>query len=146
MDTTVKRLYEAMFLVDSAEAADFEGIIEHISGVLGRSDVEIVSLKKWDERPLAYEVNKKTRGTYILAYFNADSEKIGDIERDVQLSERIMRVLILRADHITEEQVRQAEAVAEAEQLQPVEESGVDEQSGDEPAGVQGDGQEEQAD
>ena len=35
------------------------------------------------------------RGTYILAYFKADGRRIAGIEKDVLLSEKIMRVLIL---------------------------------------------------
>jgi len=101
-----KKLYEAMFLVDSAEAAsDWEGINKLITTILERAGAEIVSMKKWDERKLAYTIKKQTRGTYILCYFRADGGKIRDIERDVRLSERIMRVLILKADHLTEQDI-----------------------------------------
>lgn len=108
METIVnnKRLYEAMFLVDSAEAAsDWEGINKLITTILERAGAEIVSMKKWDERKLAYTIKKQTRGTYILCYFRADGGKIRDIERDVRLSERIMRVLILKVEHLTEQDI-----------------------------------------
>jgi ribosomal protein S6 len=93
-----------MILVDSAEAiADWRGINEHVKKIFDRSEAEIVSMRKWDERPLAYEIMDKKRGTYILVYFNCISERISAIERDFQLSERIFRTLILRGDHITKE-------------------------------------------
>jgi ribosomal protein S6 len=102
LETVAKRLYEALVLVDSAEAAaDWQGINEHVKKMFERNDAEIVSIRKWDERPLAYEIMKKNRGTYILVYFNSFSDKIALIERDSQLSERIMRTLILRVDHVT---------------------------------------------
>jgi small subunit ribosomal protein S6 len=92
-----KQLYEAMFLVDSAVAvSDWEGLNETIKKILDRNRAEVVSMRKWDERRLAYDVQGKSRGTYILCYFHADGRSIAGIERDVQLSERIMRVLILR--------------------------------------------------
>jgi len=100
LETVVKKLYEAMFLVDSALAADWDGTVASIKDILQRSDVEIVSIEKWDERKLAYEINGKSRGTYILCYFRAEGGSIRDIERTVQLSEQIMRVLILCADHL----------------------------------------------
>jgi small subunit ribosomal protein S6 len=104
LETATKRLYEALFLVDSAEAAaDWQGINEHIRKVFERNDAEIVSIRKWDERLLAYEIMGKNRGTYILVYFNSPSDRITLIEKDSQLSERIMRLLILRADHVTKE-------------------------------------------
>ena len=108
METIVnnKKLYEAMFLVDSAEAAsDWEGINKLITSIFERADAEIVSLKKWDERKLAYTIKRQIRGTYILCYFRVDGGKIKDIERDVRLSERIMRVLILKAEHLTEQDI-----------------------------------------
>jgi len=87
-----------MFLVDSAQAQNWDTIIATIKTILERVEAEIVSMKKWDDRKLAYEIGGKTRGTYILCYFRADGERIRDIERDVHLSERIMRVLILCAE------------------------------------------------
>jgi len=95
-----KKLYEAMFLFDSAEAAaDWDGVNGAIKKVLERAGAEIISIRKWDERKLAYEIDGKARGTYILCYFKADGGRVREIERDVQLSERIMRVLILCAEH-----------------------------------------------
>ena len=96
---TEKRLYEAMFLVDSGQAAsEWDGIIGLIENILKRADAEVVCLRKWSDRKLAYEIQHKGRGTYILCYFKADGRKIAGIERDVRLSERIMRSLILIAE------------------------------------------------
>jgi small subunit ribosomal protein S6 len=104
METVVtKRLYEGMFLIDSAEAANWDATIAALEKVLKRVDAEIVSMRKWDERRLAYEIDGKSRGTYILCYFRADGEKIRDIEKAVHLSEDIMRVLILSAEQMTPE-------------------------------------------
>ena len=92
-----KRLYEGMFLVDSALAtADWEGTLAVVENILKRADAEVVAIRKWGERKLAYDIEHKTRGTYILAYFKAEGPRITGIEKDVQLSEKIMRVLILR--------------------------------------------------
>ena len=112
METGVKKLYEIMFLIDSAEAAkDWDGIIELVTKMLNKIDAQILSLKKWDERPLAYSIKRCSRGTYILAYFKADGRKITELERDVLLSERVMRALILKTEHLTEEDiVKQATA------------------------------------
>jgi small subunit ribosomal protein S6 len=93
-----------MFLVDSAEAAgDWEGINELIRNLLEKGGAEIISMKKWDERKLAYDIKGKSRGTYILCYFRAKGEMITAIERGIRLSERIMRVLILIAEQMTQE-------------------------------------------
>jgi ribosomal protein S6 len=85
-----------MFLVDSAQAAaDWDGTLAVIETILKRADADVVSMRKWGERRLAYEINHQTRGTYILCYFKANGQRIAGIEKDVQLSEKVMRVLIL---------------------------------------------------
>ena len=116
METVVKKLYEAMFLVDSAQAAaDWDAVIATIKNVLERAEAEIVSIRKWDERKLAYAINGKTRGTYILCYFRADGGRIREIERDVQLSEQIMRVLILSAEAREKEDIEKDTPAMQAE-------------------------------
>ena len=116
METAVrKKLYEAMFLVDSAQASDWDKVIATLETVLKKADSEIVSIRKWDDRKLAYEINGKARGTYILCYFRADGEKVREIEKAVQLSEQIMRVLILSAELMSREDIEKDTPATKAE-------------------------------
>ena len=116
METATKRLYEGLFLVDSAKAAaDWEGTIAAIEKTFSRSEAEVVTLEKWDERRLAYEIKGKSRGTYILAYFNCDPLKIAAIERDVQLSEEILRVMILKTDKMSKEDIEKETPIVKAQ-------------------------------
>ncbi len=104
MSSSVVRKYEGMFLVDSALAtSNWNGVVESIETVLKRANAEILSLKKWDDCRLCYPVSGVARGTYILTYFNASPTAITGIERDVQISEEILRVLVLRGDVIPQE-------------------------------------------
>jgi len=113
LSTATKKLYEGLFLVDSGEAAaDWDGINDTIKKTLARGDGQIVSMKKWDERRLAYDIGGKSRGTYILTYFQGDPAKITAIERTVQLSERIMRMLIIRTDKMSTEDMEKAPPAA----------------------------------
>lgn len=105
MKAVVKRLYEAMFLVDSVTQADWDKTNMAIKKILEKAGAEIVSIKKWDERRLAYEINGRNRGTYILCYFHADGQKIRQIERDAQLSELVLRVLILGTEGRSKEDI-----------------------------------------
>lgn len=101
--------YEVMFLISQAQAADLAGVIEHINEIFARAGAEILAMRKWDERRLAYEIKKQKRGLYILAYIKAPARNIAQFERDTNLSERILRVLILRCDHLTEDEIRAAD-------------------------------------
>jgi len=119
LETAIKRLYEGLFLIDSAKAAsDWDGAIGAIEKVLSRAEAEVETLSKWDERRLAYDVKKKSRGTYILTYFNCDPLKITAIERDVQLSEDIMRVMILTTDRMSQEDIERETPLGKTERLE----------------------------
>jgi len=117
LETVVKnKLYEGMFLVDSALAgADWDGVIATIRTILEKAETEIVSIQKWDERKLAYEIKGKARGTYILCYFRANGERIRDIEKAVHLSEQIIRVLILSAERLKPEDIEKDTPAIKAE-------------------------------
>ena len=116
METVAKRLYEGMFLVDSAQAAaDWDGTLSVISNILQRAEAEVVSMRKWQERKLAYEIDHKTRGTYILCYFKAEGARIAGIEKDVLLSEKVMRVLVLGTEKRPPEMIERDATLAESE-------------------------------
>ena len=103
------RLYECMFLLSQAEAANLNNAIEHIDEILSRAETEVLAMRKWDERRLAYEIDTQKRGVYILCYYRASGDAAGRIERECALSEHIMRVMIVRADHMSDDQARAAD-------------------------------------
>ena len=96
-------LYEGLFLLNQKSiAADFNAGIEHLREIFDRAGATVVAMKKWGERRLAYEIKRQTRGTFILVYFNGPREQIISIERDCNLSETVLRFMIIRAEHIGE--------------------------------------------
>lgn len=107
--------YEAMFLLSQAVAADLTSAIDHIKEIIARGHGEIIAMRKWDERRLAYEIKGQKRGYYVLVYFKAPGPDVAHIERDVNLSEKIMRAIILRCDHMTPEVMQSADARKELE-------------------------------
>ncbi len=115
------RVYEAMFLVKTGVASDWEAAKGMIQRIMDRAHVEMVACQLWDERRLAYDIKRCKRAAYILCYFLGDGSAIGGIERDVQLSEHLLRVLILRADHIGPEKLEEIKALPErrADEPQP---------------------------
>jgi len=89
------KLYEAMFVVDSAKAKDYDRIEGECHSCITRHGGEIVKSVKFDDRRMCYEIKKVRHGVYILIHFNADPNAIQKIERQIQLSENILRALIL---------------------------------------------------
>ncbi len=97
--------YEVMYLISQGEAADLAGVIEHIDGLYERAGAESLALAKWDERRLAYEIDKQKRGVYLLGYFRCPTDKLSSFERDCNLSEHLLRVMVTKADHLTEDEI-----------------------------------------
>lgn len=104
--------YEAMFLLNPAVAPDWPAGEAEIRRLLDRAQAKLLGMKRWDDRKLAYEISGHKRGTYGLVYFDAEGDKIGPLERDAQLSEAILRVLVLRVEGMTPEKIEQALATA----------------------------------
>jgi small subunit ribosomal protein S6 len=104
--------YEAMVLIDSGQE-NFEAACEPIRRSLDRNEAEVLAMKLWDDRRLAYEIKGRRRGTYVLVYFNMNPANVVELENDFKLDDKILRVLILRNEEVTDE-VLKAETPATA--------------------------------
>jgi small subunit ribosomal protein S6 len=119
---TLKK-YEGMFLFDPTVATDWEAMLAELNRLLDRAGARVIVINKWDERRLAFEIRGRKRGTYALAFFEAEQAKIAELERDVRLSEPILRCMVLDADHLTEDEIKEIAArpcdhsAAEAERI-----------------------------
>jgi small subunit ribosomal protein S6 len=102
-------VYEAMFLFGSGAAAELEAAQTTARNMIEKHGGQIIVLKKWDERKLAYELKRNKRGVYIIAYFRAPGSAVAGIDRDVRLSEEVLRAMITSADHLTEEEMNAVE-------------------------------------
>ena len=93
----MRRLYEAMFIVESAKAKEnYNRIEEECRSCITRHGGEVVKSQKWDDRRLCYEIKKVKRGVYILIHFEAEGDAIAKIERQARMSDVILRLLITR--------------------------------------------------
>jgi len=101
--------YEGMFLFPGATASDLESALGAARLTIERHGGTIIVLKKWDERKLTYEIERNKRGVYVIAYFTAPGTAVVGIERDVLLSDNILRVMITRADHLNEAEMNAVE-------------------------------------
>jgi small subunit ribosomal protein S6 len=105
------RQYEALFLLNPSYATgSWETAKQEVEHILHRANAEILHLRKWDERRLTYEIGGQKRGVYVLAFFKCEGPKVVGIERDVQLSENILRCIVLKAEHL---------ALKDVEAMQP---------------------------
>ncbi len=111
--------YEAMFLFDPTFASSFEKCEREIHRLMERAGAELIICRKWDERRLAFRINGRKRGVYVLTYFKAPPEGAASLEHDAKLAENILRLLVLRADDLTREDMEAAVGDPHAEPAKP---------------------------
>ena len=110
------RLYEGMFIIsDSVAGADWEAAVKHVEDLLKNRGAEILKSEKWEDRKFAYKLKGHKRGAYLLVYFNAPTDSISPMKRDFELSDNVLRTLIVRVDKV-------GESKPEEEAEKPVEE------------------------
>lgn len=101
-------LYEGMFLFSlTAIEGNPDAAREHLEEILERAGAEVEALYRWDERKLAYPIGGEKRGLYLRCLFRVKQTQIANIERDVNLSELLMRAMMLKAEHIGDIEMQQ---------------------------------------
>jgi len=111
----VTRPYEVMFLVYNKEARKtHEYLEEHVKALIEKVGAKVVRFHKWDQRQLAYEIKGQREGIFYLAYLEAGTDTIASLKREMELSEMVLRTLLLALDRIpTEEELRKRSTTAE---------------------------------
>lgn len=66
--------------------------------LLKQNGAEKVSLDVWGKRRLAYQIQKFVDGIYILTHYTGDGSQVAIIERDMRLSETVIRYLTMKLD------------------------------------------------
>jgi len=88
-----------MFIIsDTIAGSDWEATVKHVEDLLKNRGAEVLKSEKWEERKFAYKLKGHKRGVYLLVYFNAPTDSITLIKRDFELSDNVLRTLIVKID------------------------------------------------
>ena len=91
--------YEAMYVITpELEDEAFKGVIEKYSGIITANGGEIQTVDEWGKRRLAYPIDYKTEGYYVLTTFEGGSELPKELERNLNNDENILRFLVVRKE------------------------------------------------
>ncbi len=97
----MNKLYEGMFVFDANYAGkDWPGLEQHVNDLVQRHEGQMVHSERWPDRKLAYEMKGCKKGTYYLTYFNAPTTAIQGLQRDCELSDRVLRAMFLYDDEL----------------------------------------------
>ena len=89
--------YEAMDIVTpEMEDEAIKGVIEKFSGIITANGGEIEKTDEWGRKKLAYPIDYKTEGYYVLVNFAAAPELPRELERNFRNDESILRYMVVR--------------------------------------------------
>ena len=112
--------YELIYIIDTGlEEAARKELIEKVSALITGNGGEIEKVDEtWGKRRLAYAIDYKTEGWYVLVNFKAPAELPRELERNLQINESVLRYLVVKLEEkrsaVKPRAVRPAAPVEEA--------------------------------
>jgi small subunit ribosomal protein S6 len=109
--------YELMVILNpEIDERQVPTILDKFLKVITADGGSIDNVDIWGKRRLAYEIQKKNEGVYAVVAFTATSAATQELDRQLKLSEQVMRTKVLRAEEaialIESERVRAEEKAA----------------------------------
>jgi small subunit ribosomal protein S6 len=94
----MSRKYEIVYIFDSAmEEAQITESLDRFHALLKNQDYPepITATNHWGKRTLAYPINKKEQGYYVVAQFESDQKLLNEFERAIKLDVNVLRYLVV---------------------------------------------------
>lgn len=87
--------YEVMFILDSSlEEERRTALMEMVKEVIS-SDGEVTKENIWGNRKLAYPIQKKFDGYYVVVEFSANPDLPKELDRKLRIADGVMRHMII---------------------------------------------------
>ncbi|MEJ7605027.1 MAG: 30S ribosomal protein S6 [Bryobacteraceae bacterium] len=95
----MNRIYEELFIIrPDASEEEITPIIEQIKSVITNAGGTIDKEELWGIRKLAYRVQKRNEGYYVLLQFTADAQVVKEVERRLRVQDAVMKFQTVRID------------------------------------------------
>jgi small subunit ribosomal protein S6 len=94
----MKRQYEIVYIFDSAlEEPEVNEHLDRFHEILKSPDNAdpITNIAHWGKRALAYPINNKEIGYYVVAQFEAETALLSEFERIIKLDDTVIRYLVV---------------------------------------------------
>ncbi|MBQ4640699.1 MAG: 30S ribosomal protein S6 [Clostridia bacterium] len=89
--------YEVVYIIDPAvEEEARKELIAKFNALITDNGGSVDKVEEWGKRRLAYAIDYKTEGYYVLVNFQAESELPKELERNLQISDSIIRYQVIR--------------------------------------------------
>ncbi len=89
--------YEVLYIIDSkVEGAAKDALVEKYSALVTANGGEVESVDKWGDKKLAYPIDYKNEGYYVLMTFTAKPEFPQELERQMRIADEVMRYMVIK--------------------------------------------------
>ena len=94
------RIYEELFILrPDAVEEEIDAYIEQIKTLITSSKGTVDKVEKWGVRKLAYRVEKRNEGFYVLVQFSTESTAlVKEVERRMRVTDSVMKWITVRTD------------------------------------------------
>jgi small subunit ribosomal protein S6 len=93
------RTYETIFIAhpDLVEE-EVKALIDRMKGIIENLNGQLIKVEEWGRKKLAYKLKKLTKGYYVLIRFLGNGEILVEIERNLRLSDGVLKYQSIRLD------------------------------------------------
>ncbi len=90
--------YEVMLILDPALEDDKkDATVETVKGIIA-AEGEVGNADTWGMRKLAYPIQKKSEGYYVVIEFKAEPTLPKELDRRLRISDNVIRHMIVNKD------------------------------------------------
>ena len=97
-------LYESVFIArQDIPAQEVEALAERFEGIVSDNGGSASPREYWGLKNLSYRIKKNRKGHYTMLKLEAPAEAVHEMERNMRISEDVLRYMTLRVDALAEE-------------------------------------------
>jgi small subunit ribosomal protein S6 len=89
--------YENIFILSpDLDDSAVENSIERVKNIVIKNGGEIIKIENWGRKKLAYELNKQSKGIYILLIFKAPPATIHELEKLSKVFDVLIKFMAIK--------------------------------------------------
>lgn len=90
--------YETIFIIDAGLEEDKRTALTEKFTNLIAANGTVESVDEWGKRRLAYEIDDKNEGYYVLVNFKSNPDFPKELDRNYRITDNVLRTIIIRKD------------------------------------------------
>ena len=91
--------YESIYIIKpDVEEAGIKELVEKFNTLIETEGGKVSETQEWGLKRLAYPIQKKDQGYYVLVNFEAKAETIVELERVYKITDSVMKFITIRKD------------------------------------------------